>query len=259
MKIVTWNVNSVRARLPNVCEWLSLHRPDVVLLQEIKSQEGTFPFAEIEDLGYNVAVHGQKTFNGVAILARSPIEDITKGLPTFSEDEQARYIEGVVGKVRVASVYVPNGQSVGSDKFQYKMAFLERFRRHLKSLLKNDESVVLGGDYNIAPTDQDVHDPEAWREEILCSTAERNQFQAILHLGYYDALRVRYPTEKGPFSWWDYRSGSWPRNEGLRIDHLLLSPQAIDLLEEAGVDAIPRGKDKASDHAPVWCTLQQGV
>lgn len=258
MKIVTWNVNSVRARLPNVIEWIEETQPDVILLQEIKCQQDAFPYETFEDLGYNIAVHGQKTFNGVAILSKTPLEDITRGLPTFPEDPQARYIEAVVstkdGAMRVASVYVPNGQAVGSDKFAYKMTFLENLRAHLNELLSYDEAIIIGGDYNIAPTDQDVHDPVAWHNEILCSPQERQKFQTLLNTGYHDGVRLMYDDNNpGPFSWWDYRSGAWQRNNGLRIDHLLLSSQAVDKLKGAGVDAPTRAKEKASDHAPVWC------
>ena len=213
-----------------------------------------FPREVIEDLGYNIAIHGQKTFNGVAILSKSPIEDVTPGLPTFSEDDQARYIEAIIGTIRVASVYVPNGQAVNSDKYHYKMSFLEKLRQHLDELLKFEEAIVIGGDYNIAPTDEDVADPTAWDGEVLCSPRERQAFQALLHLGYTDAIRINN-TGKGPYTWWDYRSGAWQNNKGLRIDHLLLSPQAVDLFEEAGVDRDPRAKEKASDHTPVWCAL----
>ena len=198
MKIATWNVNSVRARLPNVCEWLKEMRPEIVLLQEIKCQEGDFPREAIEDLGYNIAIAGQKTFNGVAILSHSPIEDVTIGLPNFPEDEQARYIEAFTGGVRVASVYVPNGQSVGSDKYDYKLKFLTHLREHLAQILTYEEACVIGGDYNIAPADEDVADPEAWRGEILCSDAERDHFHSLLHLGYYDAIRsCRKPSRLG--------------------------------------------------------------
>lgn len=254
MKIVAWNVNSVRARLENVMEWIKGHQPDVLLLQEIKCQEETFPREAIEDLGYNIAIHGQKTFNGVAILSKFPIEDVVRNIPTF-EDEQARYIEAVTNGVRVASVYVPNGQTVGSDKYAYKLIFLEKLRLHLAAVLNYEEAFVIGGDYNIAPTDLDVAKPEQWREEILCSTAERNAYAALLNLGYSDSFRIDHPTDK-LFSWWDYRSGSWEKNDGLRIDHLLLSPQATDRLKKTGIEKDARGKEKASDHAPVWCILQ---
>lgn len=255
MKIVTWNVNSIRARLENVTQWLQETQPDVVLLQEIKCEEKDFPRSAIEDLGYNIALAGQKTYNGVAILAKKPIEDVVRGLPTFTEDTHSRYIEAVVGTTRVASVYVPNGQAVGSEKYQYKMAFLERLRDHLSSILLYEEACVIGGDYNIAPEDRDVAQPELWQGEILCSPAERQHFQSLLHLGYYDALRLHH-AGPGPFSWWDYRSGAWQKDHGLRIDHLLLSPLAVDRVEASGVDRAPRAKEKASDHAPVWCVIK---
>lgn len=255
MKIVTWNVNSIRARLEVILEWLAQSRPEVVLLQEIKCEESAFPKGPIEDLGYNIAIAGQKTFNGVAILAKSPIDDVVCGLPTFAEDENSRYIEAVVGTMRVASVYVPNGMAVGSEKYLYKLQFLERLRQHLESILFYEEAIIIGGDYNIAPEREDVSQPELWEGEILCSPKERQQFQSLLHLGYYDALRLHH-TGPGPFTWWDYRSGSWENDNGLRIDHLLLSPLAADRVQTSGVDRGPRGKEKASDHAPVWCVLE---
>lgn len=255
MKIATWNVNSIRARLDNAVAWLKETQPDIVLLQEIKCEESAFPREPLEDLGYNIAVSGQKTYNGVAILAKSPIEDVTRGLPTFGEDESSRYIEAVVGKMRVASVYVPNGAAVGTDKYEYKLAFLEKLRQHLASLLLYEEAAVIGGDYNIAPENQDVAQPEVWEGKVLCSLPERQQFQSLLHLGYYDAVRL-HQQGPGPFSWWDYRSGGWERDNGLRIDHLLLSPLAVDRAQASGVDRAPRAKEKASDHAPVWCVLE---
>ena len=255
MKIATWNVNSIRARLESVTEWLREAQPDVALLQEIKCEENAFPRMPIEDLGYNIAISGQKTYNGVAILAKAPIEDVICGLPTFQEDGNSRYIEAVVGTMRVASVYVPNGMSVGSDKYHYKLTFMEKLREHLASLLLYEEAVTIGGDYNIAPEQRDVHQPEIWEGKILCSPAERQQFQSLLHLGYYDAVRLHHQGP-GPFSWWDYRNGAWQRDNGLRIDHLLLSSLAVDRAQASGVDQAPRAKEKASDHAPVWCILE---
>lgn len=255
MKIVTWNLNSIRARLDNVLEWLQETQPDIVLLQEIKCEEGAFPRSPIEDLGYNIAISGQKTYNGVAILAKSPIEDVVLALPTYPEDENSRYIEAVVGTTRVASVYVPNGMAVGTDKYQYKLMFLDRLRQHLASILLFEEATVIGGDYNIAPEKRDVAQPEHWEGEILCSPKERQHFQSLLHLGYYDALRIHHEGP-GPFTWWDYRSGAWQNDNGLRIDHLLLSPLAVDRVQASGVDRAPRAKEKASDHAPVWCVLK---
>jgi exodeoxyribonuclease-3 len=254
MKIVTWNVNSIRARLTNITSWLETHRPEVVLLQETKCQDHDFPREAIEDLGYNIAVHGQKSYNGVAILSKYPLEDIVCGLPTFAESDHARYIEAVTNNVRVASVYVPNGGDVGTEKYDFKLTFLEKLHEHMNQILLYEEALVVAGDYNIAPTDDDVADPQAWHEQILCSTPERKALRSILHLGFHDAVRCLHKG-KGPYSWWDYRSGAWPKNEGLRIDLLLLSPQAIDRLSGADVDPVPRGEEKASDHAPTWCSL----
>lgn len=254
MKIVTWNVNSIRARLPIVVNWVQNNQPDVLLLQELKCVKEAFPLEEFEDLGYNVAIHGQKTYNGVAILAKSPLEDITYGLPLCPEDEHARYIEVLVGKIRVASIYVPNGQSVGSPAYEYKLRFLQYLYDHLSNLLSYEEVCVVGGDYNIAPTDQDVYNPSQWAGKILCSDLERKYFYALCHLGYQDAIRLFHQTI-GPFTWWDYRSGAFAAHNGLRIDHLLLSPSAADCVEDCQVDIAPRSLLKASDHAPVWCTL----
>ena len=254
MKITTWNVNSVRSRLPIISTWLRENQPDIVLLQELKCLTEAFPYQEIEDLGYNVAVYGQKTFNGVAILAKSPIEDVIYGLPTYSEDPQARYIEGVIGKIRVASVYVPNGQDVHSQAYRYKLEFLQRLQQHLRCLLTYEEISIIGGDYNIAPKENDVYDPQLWAGKVLFSEAERQAFNALCYLGYTDAIRV-YHHNKGPFTWWDYRAQAFTANHGLRIDHLLLSPQAADCLKDCQVDMTPRRLEKTSDHAPVWCYL----
>ncbi len=255
MKIATWNVNSIRARLPAALEWLGEASPDVVLLQETKTVDEGFPEAEIGELGYNVAVHGQKSYNGVAILAKRPIEDVARGLPGDDEDIQARYIEAVVDGVRVASIYLPNGNPVDSEKFPYKLRWMERLHDHARGLLEYDEAFVLGGDYNIAPADGDVYDPDGWADDALCRPESRARFRAILHLGLTEAYRALHG-EAGAYSFWDYQSGRWPRDQGLRIDHLLLSPQAADRLEACDIDRGPRGKPKASDHTPVWCTLR---
>jgi exodeoxyribonuclease-3 len=258
MKIATFNVNSIKARLGNVLDWLKAADPDIALLQEIKCAETEFPGLELSGLGYRAALVGQKTYNGVAILAKQPIDVDLAMLSGDDADEAARYIEGRVGSLRVASIYVPNGQNVGSEKFQYKMGFLARLERRIKELLAGEEPFVLGGDYNIAPFDIDVHDPKAWRGQIMVSPEERGWFRRYLNLGLTDAYRVYHPETLG-FSWWDYRAGAWQRDMGLRIDHLLLSPQAADRLTGADIDRDPRGKDKASDHTPVWCALQGGT
>ena len=254
--IATWNVNSVRARLPRVTEWLAEATPDVVLLQEIKTVAETFPVDEIGDLGYNIAVCGQKSYNGVAILSKSPIEDVTAALPGDETDEQARYTEAFTGGVRVASIYLPNGNPAPSEKFDYKLAWMERLYDHVRSLMALDEAFVLGGDYNVCPTDDDVYDPAGWADDALCRPDTRNRFRAVMNLGLTNAFRTMN-TAPGEYSYWDYTGGAWQKGFGLLIDHLLLSPQAADRLIDAGIDRKPRGREKPSDHTPVWCKLSE--
>ena len=254
MKIATFNVNSIKAHLPNVTGWLREAKPDVVLMQETKCIDEAFPSMEIEDLGYNIATHGQKTYNGVAILARSRIEDVVRGLPGNDEDVQARYIEASVGGVRVASIYLPNGNPAPGEKYDYKLAWMDRLRAHAMRLLDTEEAFVLGGDYNVCPTDDDVYDPVGWQDDALCRPESRAKLRAIVHLGLTDAFRALHP-EPHQYSYWDYQAGRWGRDEGLRIDHLLLSPQAADRLQAAGIDREPRGREKPSDHTPVWCVI----
>ena len=260
VKVAAWNVNSIRARLPRVLDWLRQAVPDVVLLQETKTVAERFPRLEIEDLGYNLAVVGQKTYNGVAILAKAPIEVVETALPGDPADDQARYLEAVVGgagtrTLRVASLYLPNGNPVESEKFPYKLGWMERLCAHTRELLKGEEAFVLGGDYNLVPGDGDVYDPEAWKDDALCRPESRARFRAILYLGLVDAYRA-LNRKGGAYTFWDYQQGRWQRDEGLRIDHLLLSPQAADRLVAADIDKAVRGGEKASDHAPVWCALK---
>ena len=256
MKIATWNVNSVKARLPNLLAWLGDAAPDVVLLQETKVVDESFPALEIEDMGYNVAVHGQKTYNGVAILSKRPIEDVQARLPGDDADEAARYIEAFIGDVRVASIYLPNGNPVETAKYPYKLAWMARLDSHVRDLLAYEEALVLGGDYNVAPTDDDVYDADAWADDALCRPESRGAFRAMVNLGLTDAYRA-FHARAGAYSFWDYQKGRWQRDEGLRIDHLLLSPQAADRLEACDIDRGPRGKEKPSDHTPVWCELRE--
>jgi exodeoxyribonuclease-3 len=260
VKIATWNVNSVKSRLEHLVEYLrSDNAPDILLLQELKCQTESFPYMEIEDCGYNVVVHGQKTYNGVAILSKYPIDEVTKGLGGEDSDDHARYIEAVISlkdkALRVASIYVPNGQSPDSDKFQYKLRFFDRLYNHIQELLKYDEALVLGGDYNVAPAPIDVFDPEAMNGTTCFHINERKKFRSLLGLGLTDAYRASNDN-KQQFSWWDYRAGAWQRNQGMRIDHLLLSPEAADLLDTCDVFMPLRAKEKASDHTPVWCELR---
>lgn len=258
LTIATWNVNSIKSRLHQLLPWLGFAKPDVVLLQEIKTVNDTFPYMEIEELGYNVKVHGQKTYNGVAILSKFPLDDVLTALPGSEEDEEARYIEAVLclkqGAVRVASIYVPNGQSPDSDKFRYKMRFLERLKAHASTLLSYEEILVMGGDYNIAPYPIDVYDPKSLEGSVCYHPAERSHLRALLHAGLYDAFRLQHPHIQA-FSWWDYRGNGFEAGKGLRIDHLLLSPQAADKLIQCTIESSLRGQERPSDHAPVLCTL----
>lgn len=253
MKIATFNVNSIKARLPRILEWLKDASPDVALLQETKTVDDAFPALEIEELGYNIATHGQKTYNGVAILSKHRIEDVVRGLPG-SDDDQARYIEATVDGLRVASIYLPNGNPTDSDKFAYKLSWMDRLTVHVRdTLLPSEQPFVLGGDYNVIPTDLDVYDPKAWADDALFRPEVRARFRALVHLGLTEAWRALH-AESG-YTFWDYQGGRWSRDEGLRIDHILLSPRAADRLEACEIDKAPRAKDKASDHTPVWCQI----
>lgn len=261
MKIATWNVNSVRARLENLLLWLDEEAPDVALLQEIKVEGDAFPRAPIEDAGYNIAIAGQKSYNGVAILSKTPIAVEHDRLPGDPDDAEARYLEAVVGgdsPVRVASIYLPNGNPADGPRLSYKLDWMARLHSHARSRLALDEITVLGGDYNVIPADGDVYDPAAWAGDALFLPQVRQQFRALLNLGYTEAWRALHQ-EIGVYSFWDYQGGRWQRDEGIRIDHLLLSPQAADRLLECEIDRKPRGRKKASDHTPVWCRLETGA
>ena len=257
MLIATWNINGIRARLPVVLAWVKDARPDVLLLQELKCADEAFPALEFADLGYNVATHGQKGFNGVAILSKAPPEDIVRGLPE-RDDDQARYIEAVIpagGKVvRVASIYAPNGNPVDSEKFPYKLDWLADFTAHARALLRLEEPLVLGGDYNIIPSPADAADPAKWEGDALFRPESRAAFRRLLNLGLVDAVRA-FNAEDGLYTFWDYTGGAWRRNDGIRIDFALLSPQAADRLTQARIDKQVRGWEKPSDHVPVLVTL----
>jgi len=253
--IATWNVNSIKARLPNVVEWLGAAKPDIALLQELKCEAAAFPCEAFDDLGYNMAVSGQKSWNGVAILSKRPIEDVLEGLPGDDGDAQARYVEATVGDLRVASLYLPNGNPVDSEKYPYKLAWMDRLREHAAALLETEQPFVLGGDYNVIPTEDDVYDPAGWETDALFRLDTRRRYRALVHLGLTDAFRALHP-EPGHYSFWDYQARAWDGDRGLRIDHLLLSPQAADRLVSCRIDKDPRGRPKASDHTPVVVELE---
>lgn len=257
MKIASWNVNSLKVRLPHLEEWVAQASPDVLGLQETKLEDHAFPHAPIEALGYAArAIAGQKTYNGVALLARAAIDDVVTAIPGF-DDAQRRVVAGTIEGIRVVDLYVVNGESVGSEKFDYKLRWLAAARRWLADELARHPRLVVMGDFNIAPDDRDVHDPIAWREQVLCSTPEREALRAILDLGLHDAFRLVEPGA-GHYSWWDYRQAAFRRNLGLRIDLVLVSDALKDRVRGAGIDRTPRTWDRPSDHAPVWVELDLG-
>lgn len=257
MKFATWNINGVKARLETALRWLEEARPDVVCLQEIKSVDEGFPAAAFERLGYHVATHGQKGFNGVAILSKSRLEDVSRGLPGDPDDPQARWIEAVVsvpcGVVRVGGLYLPNGNPLGTEKFPYKLAWMDRLEAHARSRLVLEEPFLMMGDYNVIPMPIDAKTPAAWAGDALFQPESRAAFRRLLGLGFTDALRAS--TDAQVFTFWDYQAGCWQRDEGIRIDHVLTSPQATDRLRAVGVDRHVRGWEKPSDHVPVWIDL----
>ena len=253
MKIATWNVNSLKVRLPHLLDWLAEQSPDIVCLQELKLEDHNFPQAELTAAGYHAAFAGQKTYTGVALLARQPIEEVRYGNPHFP-DEQKRLVSGTIDGVRVVCAYMPNGQAVGSEKYDYKLRWLAALAQWLQEELAQHPHLALCGDYNIAPDDRDVHDPERWRGEILCSEPERSAFRRLLDLGLADSFRLFEQAEKS-FSWWDYRMLGFQKNLGLRIDHILLSAPLAARCTAAGIDRAPRKRERPSDHAPVWAQL----
>ncbi len=257
MQIASWNINSVRTRLPNLLAYLRAVGPDVLCLQELKCTDEQFPRADIEAEGYNVAVHGQKSWNGVAILSKRPME-VERGLPGDEADEQSRYIEAVVAggptPVRVGCLYLPNGNPVASEKYPYKLAWMDRLLSHARALLAHEEPLVLAGDYNIIPDARDVYDPGPWAGDALFLPQSRARFRALLNLGLQDALRAT-TDDGGLYTFWDYQAGAWPKNHGIRIDHALLSAQAVDRLRAVTIDKNCRADDKPSDHVPLRIEL----
>jgi len=257
MKIATFNINGIKARIAALPEWLEEAEPDVALLQEIKSVDENFPRELFEDMGYNVETHGQKSFNGVAILSKLPLEDVTRGLPGDETDEQARWIEAtVVGKqaIRICGLYLPNGNPAPGPKYDYKLAWMERLQARAEALLAEETPFLMAGDYNIIPQDEDARRPEVWQEDALARPESRAAYRRLLNLGLTEAFRVRV---QGPehYSFWDYQAGAWNKDDGIRIDHFLLSPAVADILLDCQIDKHVRAKEKPSDHVPVWVEL----
>ena len=259
MKIASFNINGIKARHAALCEWLDEAQPDVALLQEIKSIDENFPRELFEERGYNVETHGQKSFNGVAILSKLPLEDVTRGLPGDDEDEQARWIEAtVVGEttaIRLCGLYLPNGNPCPGPKYDYKLGWMKRLKRRAAELLESEEPALMAGDYNIIPLDEDAARPEVWQEDALARPESRRAFREIVNLGFTEAFRAR---SRGPghYTFWDYQRGAWDRNDGIRIDNFLLTPQAADRLVDCQIDKDIRNRPKPSDHVPIWVELE---
>jgi exodeoxyribonuclease-3 len=258
MRVATWNVNSLNARMEPVTQWLRDFAPDVLCMQEIKMVDQAFPHLEFSALGYNAAVHGQKSYNGVAILSKRPMEDVTPRLPGDEADDHARYIEAVImgnkRVARIASIYLPNGNPAPGEKYDYKLGWMDRLTTHARKLLAFEEPLILAGDYNVIPSEHDVYDASAWTKDALFLPTTRAHFRTLLNLGFTDAIRACH-AEPGLYTFWDYQAGAWQKNHGIRIDHMLLSPQAADLLKSSGIDSRPRSWEKPSDHVPVWCDI----
>jgi exodeoxyribonuclease-3 len=258
MKIATWNINGIRARLDTALTWVKDASPDVVCMQEIKCEDLSFPSEMFEELGYNVAVHGQKGFNGVALLSKLPLEDVARGLPGNDADDHARFIEAVIsvswGALRIVSLYLPNGNPIGTDKFAYKLAWMARLQQYTLARLAQEEAFVLAGDFNVIPEPIDARFPDHWRRDALFQPETRTAFRSLVNLGLTDGFRA---CDAGPghYTFWDYQAGSWQKNDGIRIDHVLLSPQAADRLVDVTIDKRPRAWEKPSDHVPVILEL----
>jgi exodeoxyribonuclease III len=258
MRIATWNVNSIKQRMDNTLAWLAARQPDIVCLQEIKCVDEGFPRDAFEALGYNVAVHGQKTFNGVAILSKRPFDEVTLGLPGDMADGQARFLETVIStkgsSVRVATIYLPNGNPPDTEKYTYKIKWMNRLIQYAQERLALEEPLILAGDYNVIPANADANDPAAWAGDALFLPTTRERFRALCHLGLTDAVRA-CSDQPGLYTFWDYQAGAWPKNNGIRIDHVLLSPQAADRLSGAEIDRHVRAWERPSDHVPVVVDL----
>ena len=252
--IATFNINSIRARLPNFIDWLKEAQPDIVFLQEIKTEEVNFPFLELQSAGYSSIVHGQKSYNGVAILSKKPLTLISTSL--LADDPQARYIEALYENITLINVYVPNGNPVDSEKYPYKQAWLQALIARAQTLLQQERPFLIGGDFNLIPAPIDCHDPAAWEGDALYRPESRALWRQFIHLGLTDAFRTLYPAITHAYSFWDYQAGCWPRDAGIRIDHFLLSPQLADKLEGCQIDKAPRGQEKASDHTPVILSIR---
>lgn len=255
MKIATFNVNSIRSRLMNVISYINKSNPDVLLIQEIKCQEHQFPRLELEDMGYNIAINGQKTYNGVAILSKYPMDDVKMKFSTYEDDPEARFLEAFINGVRVINVYMPNGNPISSPRFEYKISWMERLNQYLQEVIKYDEPLVIGGDYNVALSERELYKPDALKDDAVTQPESRAKMREMFNIGFKDGYRIFYPDNDEAYSYWSYRGGCWPKGFGILLDYFLLSAEAVDIIKDAGIDESVRGQEKASDHAPVWIDL----
>lgn len=253
MKIASWNINSIKARHDNVFKWVDMASPDILFMQELKGIEDNFPKGEFESRGYHLAINGQKTYNGVAIASKFPIEIISNSI--LDGDEQARYLEVDINGVRMLNCYMPNGNPVDTEKYPYKLKWTDALINRLKELMRADIPFLIGGDFNIIPTDDDCYNPSAWTGDALFRQESWDRFRTMKNMGLYDAYRMKHPTEKDCYTFWDYQAGGWPQNKGIRIDHFLLCPELADQLQSCEIDREPRGWEKASDHTPIIIKL----
>lgn len=253
MKIASWNINSIKARLPVVLKWIDEARPDILFMQELKGVAEAFPTQDFEDRGYHLAINGQKTYNGVAIASRHPITVLSDTI--LEDDPQARFLDVEINGIRMMNVYCPNGNPVESEKFPYKLNWFKKLTNHINHLYKNDIPFLIGGDFNIIPTANDCHDPKAWEGDALFRPETRTLWRTLTNMGLYDAYRLQHPHESDCYSFWDYQAGCWPQNKGIRIDHFLLTPDLADILKTCHIDRTPRGWDKPSDHTPIIIEL----
>lgn len=257
MKIATFNVNSIRAHIENILQWIDEDSPDIILMQEIKCQDFQFPYEYFEYKGYNIKVYGQKSYNGVAILSKYSIEDVELGLPTYKEDASARYIEALIdGHIRVASVYAPNGNPVPSEKFVYKIEWMKRLKEHIEELLKNDEALIIGGDFNVALTDREIYNPKAFEDDAITQPESRKGMQELFELGLYDTYRIFHPDEEKAYSYYGYRGGCYEKRYGILLDYFLINEKGKELVIDANININPRGNAKASDHVPLSIELK---
>lgn len=258
IKIASWNINSVRARLPNIINWLNSKQPDILMLQELKTEDKNFPKAEFEDLGYKLAINPQKSWNGVAILSKKPIKNVKKTLPKNENDPQARYLEADINGIKCCCIYAPNGNPIDSEKYPYKLNWFDKLNQRASQLLRQEIPFIIGGDFNIIPEDKDCYEPAKWQNDALFKLEVRKKYRSLINMGLTDAYLAKFPDkQRNNYTFWDYQANSWQLNQGIRIDHFLVSPKIADKMIDVTIDKEERGKNKASDHVPIILEIKK--